>query len=249
MEFKVGFATDIGLRRQKNQDSGGAFPQLGFFVVADGMGGHRGGEIASSMVVEVLPHAIEEKRSEENFEPRRALTDGIQKANREVYERSVKEPELHGMGTTTTAMLFDKKGDRQTLYIGHVGDSRAYLVRPKGIWQLTRDHSFVAEKLRAGLITREQAKNDQTKNVITRSVGFAAETQVEIYEMDARSGDIFLICSDGLTGLVEDPEILTVIQKRAYGEGDLKAAVDDLISWSNARGGHDNITVLIAQVV
>ena len=149
------------------------------------------------------------------------------------------------MGTTTTALLF-KHGK---VTIGHVGDSRAYFFKPGAVWQLTRDHSLVQEKLRAGLITREQAKNDQMRNVITRSVGFGHETVVELYELEYEPGDIFLLCSDGLSGQVEDHEILEVVQKRMIETTDTKGAVSDLITWANARGGHDNTTVIIVQIV
>lgn len=245
MQFQVGFATDIGLRRSQNQDSGASCPGLGLFLVADGMGGHRGGEIASAMTAEIIPEMIRQVQSAgSDWNPKQLLNDSIQKANHAVYDRAIQEPELQGMGTTTTALLFNEG----RLTIGHVGDSRAYFFRPGSVWQLTRDHSLVQEKLRAGLITREQAKRDQMRNVITRSVGFGHETVVELYEMEYESGDIFLICSDGLSGQVEDEEILEVVQKRMFDSLDPKAAVADLISWANARGGLDNTTVIVIRV-
>ncbi len=245
MRFNVGFATDIGLRRSQNQDSGASCPDLGLFVVADGMGGHRGGEIASAMVVEIIPEMVRESLSRNDLTHKQLLNAAIQKANHAIYERAVREPDLQGMGTTTTALLFDG----QKVTIGHVGDSRAYLFRSGGVWQLTRDHSLVQEKLRAGLITREQVKTDQMKNVITRSVGFGHETVVEIYETFCQPGDVFMLCSDGLSGQVEDLEVLEIIQKRIVQNGDTKNAVSDLILFANARGGHDNTTVIAVQVV
>ena len=248
MQFQVGFATDIGLRRAQNQDSGASCPDLGLFIVADGMGGHRGGEIASAMAVEIIPEMVRDAQSRtDDWSPRQVLNDAIQKANHSIYDRSLKEPELQGMGTTATALLF--RENERKLTIGHVGDSRAYYFRRGAVWQLTRDHSLVQEKLRAGLITRDQAKSDQMRNVITRSVGFGHETMVEIYEMEYEKGDIFLLCSDGLSGQVEDQEILQVIEKKMLDTTDPKNAVADLISWANARGGHDNTTVIIVKVL
>jgi serine/threonine protein phosphatase PrpC len=245
MQFQVGFATDIGLRRSQNQDSGASCPELGLFLVADGMGGHRGGEIASAMTAQIIPEMIQKSREESKpWNPKQALNEAIQEANHAIFERAIHEPELQGMGTTTTALLFHEG----RITVGHVGDSRAYFFRPGCVWQLTRDHSLVQEKLRAGLITREQAKNDQMRNVITRSVGFGHETVVELYEMQYQPGDVFLLCSDGLSGQVEDKEILEVIESRMFKSQDPKGAVDDLISWANARGGYDNTTVIAVQV-
>lgn len=243
--FQVGHATDIGLRRQKNQDSYLVLEDQGLFVVADGMGGHRGGEIASSMVTEIMPGSLAAAKSNPESTAAQALTEAIQRANHDIFEKSIKDPELNGMGTTATALLFSERG---RLTIGHVGDSRAYLVKPGEIWQLTRDHSYVQEKLRAGLITREQAKNDQTRNVITRSVGFGTETVVEIFEMEYHKGDVFLICSDGLSGQVEDVDILGVFDKRLFTENNMAATTSDLISWANAKGGADNTTVIIVRI-
>ena len=245
MKFNVGFATDIGLRRSQNQDSGASCPELGLFVVADGMGGHRGGEIASAMVVEILPEMVRDSIQRRDLSAKQVINAAIQKANHAIFERAVRESELQGMGTTTTALLF--QGNQVT--IGHVGDSRAYLFRDESVWQLTRDHSLVQEKLRAGLINREQVKTDQMKNVITRSVGFGHETVVELYEVKSKPGDVFLLCSDGLSGQVEDHEVLEIIKKRVLDHGDTKNAVGDLILFANARGGHDNTTVIVVQVV
>ncbi len=247
LNFNVGFATDIGLRRSQNQDCGASLPDLGLFIVADGMGGHRGGEIASAMAVEIIPQIVLEAQAkpvQDRFDTRAALNTAIQRANHAIYDRALRQPELQGMGTTTTALLFHNR----RVIVGHVGDSRAYFSRKGAIWQVTRDHSLVQEKLRAGLITREQAKTDQMKNVITRSVGFGHETVVELYEMDALPGDIFILCSDGLSGQVEDDEILDILEKRVRTTGDTKNAVSDLVLFANARGGHDNTTVIVIQV-
>jgi serine/threonine protein phosphatase PrpC len=243
--FEVAFATDIGLKRSQNQDSGIALPEFGFFLVADGMGGHRGGEIASSMTVEIVGDFIKQsiaqssQRAESGFNPRHLLNESLQRANYAIYDRSLKEPSLQGMGTTATALLFKD----QLLTVGHVGDSRAYLLRDGAYWQLTRDHSLVQEKLRAGLITREQAKTDQMRNVITRSVGFGHETVVELYEVQVQEGDVLLLCSDGLSGQVEDQLTRDILLK----EIPLQERVQSLVEQANLNGGFDNTTVIVVK--
>lgn len=246
MQFKVGFKSDIGMKRKQNQDNGGAFPELGLFVVADGMGGHQGGETASSMVIKVLPQIVAQAESTQNWNPRRVITDAITEANRSIYKVSEENPQLRGMGTTTTTLLF--RGE--TLVVGHVGDSRCYFIRPRALWQMTRDHSLVQEKLRAGLITREQLKTDRMKNVITRSVGFEPDLNVELYTMEVSHGDTFLLCSDGLTGLVEDFELMKIIQESLFDKKeDIQTTVEQLIRAANEKGGDDNVTALMIQVV
>jgi len=227
-----------------NQDNGGAFSELGLFVVADGMGGHKGGEIASAIVVETLPESVKKTQQNKDWNQKDTLAQAIQKANSNIYERSQKNENLSGMGTTTTAILF--KDDNLT--IGHVGDSRCYYLQKDKIWQLTRDHSLVQEKLRAGLITREQVESDLMRNIITRSVGYEPEVDVELYDMTCCPGDTFLICSDGLTGQVTDSEVLKITQKYLSKPKKLALAVKDLIKAANDNGGDDNITVLLVQV-
>jgi protein phosphatase len=245
VHFNVGFQTDIGRKRQQNQDHGGAYPELGLFVVADGMGGHKGGEIASAMAVQTVESHVREAEKTTSWDPRQVITDAIQKANDQIFQRSTAEPQLHGMGTTTTALLFSQ----DLLTIGHVGDSRAYYFRPHEVWQVTRDHSLVMEKLRAGLITRDQVKTDRMKNVITRSVGFEPAVNVEVYEMAVQAGDIFLICSDGLSGLIDDPDMLDVVQRDLLDHGDARRAVENLVVAANERGGDDNITAILVQIL
>jgi protein phosphatase len=255
MRFKVGCATDIGRKRSQNQDSVYSAPELGLFVVADGMGGHRGGEIASRMVVEIVPDLVRKSvQKKSNWEPRATLAAAIENANRAIHEHANRNVGLEGMGTTTVALLF--KEDRLT--IGHVGDSRCYFLNsppaspsylPSDIWQATRDHSLVQEKLRAGLITREETKTDRMKNVITRSVGYEPTVLVDSYEMKVRAGDLFLLCSDGLSGLVDDEEIASKIQKD-YAQGlDLQRIVENLISVANQNGGDDNVSVILVEVL
>jgi serine/threonine protein phosphatase PrpC len=250
MNFNVGFGTDIGRKRQQNQDRGTAYAGLGLFVVADGMGGHRGGETASTITIDVIPKFVEEAQKSPEWNPKQVASEAIRAANRAVYQRAVEQPELQGMGTTTTALLFHtSKAGAPVMIIGHVGDSRCYYFRKEGVWQITRDHSLVQEKLRAGLITREQVKTDRMKNVITRSVGFEPDVSVEIYEMPVQVGDVFLICSDGLSGLIEDADMLSVVQKLLFESKDIQGATNELIRRANANGGDDNITTVVIQVL
>jgi PPM family protein phosphatase len=244
MEFKVGTATDIGKKRAQNQDNFASDPEMGLFVVADGMGGHRGGETASAMAAEIVATVIK-KTEKDKRPPGTLITEAIRTANKSIFERASKDVDLQGMGTTTTALFFHD----ETLFIGHVGDSRCYYIRPHAIWQATRDHSLVQEKLRAGLITRAEVKTDRMKNVITRSVGFEPDVNVEVYEMPVRPGDIFLICSDGLSGLIEEDKMLEVVQKNWIEGHDPQKAVNGLIEEANNNGGDDNITVIVVEVV
>lgn len=208
------------------------------------MGGHLGGETASAMVVETVHTKMIEAMNKPDYNPGFAIAEAILAANRAIYARSSEDSELKGMGTTTTALLFHG----ETLHIGHVGDSRCYFLRPSELWQITRDHSMVQEKLRAGLITREQIRTDRMKNVITRSVGFEPELAVECYQMKVQAGDTFLLCSDGLSGQIEDPDLLLTFQNSLFDHGDPVRTVLALIERANASGGDDNITAIVVQV-
>jgi PPM family protein phosphatase len=253
IQLEYSWASDIGRRRSKNQDSAGSFPALPLFVVADGMGGHKGGEVASQIAVQTISQfflkAVQEKHP---FRIRELLQFCVTKANETILKRSKEEPELEGMGTTTTLLTFQ---DGKAV-IGQVGDSRCYLIRRDGVWQLTKDHSLVYEKLRAGLISRDQLKTDKMKNVITRSVGFDPNLQVEFYDYTPHPGDLFLLCSDGLTGQLEDHELFEMAQqilfKKDMFEQEsrktlLTQMVEALIQNANDRGGDDNITVMLIQ--
>lgn len=243
MKLEAGFATDIGRRRSQNQDSGASWSDLGLFVVADGMGGHRGGEIASNMAVEAIFNVIKKDLSRSRAHPKEVLTEAVKHANSTIFTRSRNEAALQGMGTTATTLWFTE----DKLSVAHVGDSRCYLLSGEAIWQLTRDHSLVQEKLRAGLITREQSKTDRMKNVITRSVGFDAPFAVDVYEYQPKPSDLFLACSDGLSGQLEDSEILALVRSHADAPGGLQTAVDALIHAANDHGGDDNITALLVR--
>jgi serine/threonine protein phosphatase PrpC len=265
--------TDIGRKRSQNQDSVAAVPELGLFIVADGMGGHRGGETASAMAVELLPRYLKQEL-ENDRSPRRALTQSLSSTNGDIYRRSANEPTLKGMGTTTTALFLDlnPQTKQKTAWVAHVGDSRCYWITPDGLWQATRDHSLVQEKIRAGLISREEAKKDQKRNYITRSVGFEPEVEIDIYETPVQEGLVFLICSDGLTGLVDDQKIHDLVKRHVFEGSDsprspaprsspsgsrsesmatplqsprVEQAASALIQQANQNGGDDNISVVL----
>lgn len=245
MQITAVGATNIGRKRKANQDSYRMEAAQNLFIVADGMGGHAGGEFASRITVETVGDSvIGDRNAKLNMTPAELLMAAIHRANSNVYSAAQKDPALAGMGTTVVAMLFDAA----RLYVGHVGDSRVYMAQPGRIWQLTRDHSLVNEKLRAGIITRDQLRNDKSRNVITRSVGFESSVLVDLYQKDLQSGEIFLACSDGLSGLVEDKQILSVLDELAWNNTSLEPAALRLIELANNNGGDDNITVVLARV-
>ncbi|MBU6153190.1 MAG: Stp1/IreP family PP2C-type Ser/Thr phosphatase [Bdellovibrionales bacterium] len=243
LQLSCALLSDIGLKRKQNQDTGLAEPDLGLFMVADGMGGHQGGEIASQLCVEKVAEHVRASTDKSDSSDSLILQQSIQIANQAIYERASKEPQLEGMGTTATIL---KISDHEATIL-QVGDSRAYLWNEDGIWQISKDHSLVQEKLRAGLITREQLKSDDMKNVITRSVGYEPNVRGEIFKIEVRPGDGFLLCSDGLSGPVEDHvmhEILMDGEKRSLP---LLDAAERLVHAANSNGGDDNVTVLLVK--
>jgi protein phosphatase len=220
-------------------------PANQLFVVADGMGGHAGGETASRLTVEtVLQSVLADRAASLRAEPSDILMGAVHRANSAVFSTAEKSKGLQGMGTTVVAMYFDEN----KIFVGHVGDSRVYMARPRHIWQLTKDHSLVNEKLKAGIITREQMKRDRSRNVITRSVGFESSVLVDIYEKEVSPGELYLACSDGLSGMIDDLEILNSIEEFGWTGDDLTPLVNNLIEKANANGGDDNVSVLVARV-
>jgi protein phosphatase len=233
----LGFAsTDIGLKRKINQDSYLKDDSLQLYVVADGMGGHRGGEVASQIAVTVIQRFC---RENPHLSPRERLDKAINLSCKEIFEESRKNAELAGMGTTIVAVLIVDG----VAYIGQVGDSRAYLLHGGSIWQVTEDHSLVNEEIRAGRLMVGQESTYQFRNVITRSVGYEDHVTVDVYRRQTVPGDRFLLCTDGLSGLVNIAEINEGVLKHGTETG-----IKSLISLANARGGDDNITVLIIEV-
>jgi len=222
--------TDTGRQRNANEDS--YFTKAPLFVVADGMGGAQAGEVASKAAVESFPRELPAAA------PERVLEETIEGANRTIHELARKDPGLAGMGTTTTAAIVDLEGE--SVAIGHVGDSRAYRLRGGRFEQLTRDHSLVEEMRRKGQITDAQAEDHPQRSIITRALGPEPEVQVDVQTVPAQDGDVFLICSDGLTTMLDDEQISRVLARATS----LSAAVRALVDEANRAGGRDNITVV-----
>jgi protein phosphatase len=221
-----------GRRRRRNEDAWVCHPPL--FAVADGMGGARGGEIASRVAATALGESVDG-----SGEAR--VVALIQEANRQVYERAREDTDASGMGTTITLALFENG----IVSIGHVGDSRAYLIRDRRLDQLTEDHSLVAELVRSGRLTQEEADQHPHRSVITRVVGTEEAVEVDTLTVPMEPGDVFLLCSDGLPTMVGDEHILAVVRG---AEGDLDRAADELVRAANAGGGEDNVTVVLVAI-
>ena len=226
--------TDVGMQRQANEDNFIARSPL--FVVADGMGGAQAGEVASQTAVEVFKHGLPEGV------PEATLQQMIGVANRNIHDQAHADSSLSGMGTTITAAFVNS--EREEVVVGHVGDSRAYRLRNGILQRLTRDHSLVEEMRRRGQITEEQAEDHPQRSIITRALGPEPEVEVDIQAVPAEPGDIFLLCSDGLTTLLNDERIRELMS----GATRLEAAVKTLVDEANRAGGRDNITVSIFQV-
>lgn len=227
--------THIGNVRKSNQDALLVHPgEFGLYGVADGMGGHKAGDVASRMAVETLREQLSAARPNEDL-----LRKAIDKANADIYEAQCSEADLNGMGTTLTMIWEDKR----RILLAHVGDSRAYRVRAGKIEQVSQDHSMVAELVRDGLITREEALVHPYRNIITRALGVDPEVTADIASLNKRRGDKFLICSDGLSEYVRENEMLEILTSMPMSE-----AADTLLSMALDGGGHDNISLVIAEV-
>ncbi|MBS1960548.1 MAG: Stp1/IreP family PP2C-type Ser/Thr phosphatase [Bdellovibrionales bacterium] len=235
--------SDIGMKRKQNQDSGVIRPELGLFMVADGMGGHQGGEIASKLCVEKVAEHVKE-HNKDDLESETLLHQSLLVANQAIYDHSQQDQNLHGMGTTATVLQIRKK----QATIMQIGDSRCYYWNAHGIWQLTRDHSLVQEKLRAGLITRDQLRTDEMKNVITRSVGYEPSIKVDAYHFTIEAGDGFLLCSDGLSGPVNEEKMFDILVKNVTVGVSLEDKAQQLVQAANDGGGDDNVTVVLVTI-
>ena len=242
MHFAVAAGSDVGRVRKGNEDSffADANEYRGLFMVADGMGGHAAGEIASQMAVEVVSLDLEKLKDLESATALEMVALSLRHANRAVFERSAAERDKLGMGSTASVLVL---GDERFI-VGHIGDSRIYLFRDGEMRQVTHDHSVVQEQIDAGLITREGAKNHKQSNVITRCIGMGWDVEPDIIDGEVRQGDVFLLASDGLTGMVDDWRLSQLLGSRAAPE----RMVDAMISEANARGGVDNITAVVVRV-
>jgi serine/threonine protein phosphatase PrpC len=226
--------TDTGRKRRHNEDAFVVEPPL--FAVADGMGGAQAGELASSLAAAALKDSQEPGEGGEE-----RVNELIQQANRRVYERQSQDAAASGMGTTMTVALVEDG----RVAIGHVGDSRAYLIRNGALEQLTEDHSLVAELVRSGKLSPEEAEGHPQRSVITRALGTDPDVDVDTFSVETRPGDLFLICSDGLTTMVDDETILAEV---ARNRDDLKSAAKALVRAANKGGGEDNITVVFFEI-
>jgi len=240
MLFNAWGLSDVGRKRDHNEDSYLVCPELGLYAVADGMGGHQAGELASRMTLEALQREL----SGATFDGNGGSGDGAllslrtaaERAGEAVFEAAQADPEKHGMGTTLTAMLIH----RGRLHVAHVGDSRCYLFRDGNCRQLTEDHSWVEEQVRAGTLSREEARESKFKHIITRSVGFEQHVLVDGYTVAIEPGDCFLLCSDGLSNVVEGDEMARILATHFY-----RQVPGLLIDVANDRGGDDNVTVVL----
>lgn len=250
MKLKFFGATDVGRRRKNNEDYFGIFEAHQLFVVADGMGGHAAGEVASSTAVQALAEFVALTAKETDItwpwgvDPSLSLVanrlkTAVRFGNQKVLDLSLTQADYEGMATTIVGVLFEET----TAHIAHVGDSRLYLVNASGIKQVTTDHSWVLEQVALGVLTNDQARSHPLRNVVTRAIGAAPDLNVDVVAHPMAPGDTLLLCSDGLSGMVLDADLGKIVAANP----DPKKAADLLIAEANAHGGEDNITVLIVK--
>jgi serine/threonine protein phosphatase PrpC len=230
---RVAAVTDPGRKRRRNEDSYVMEPPL--FAIADGMGGAQAGEVASRLATAALTESGADAGGEQR------IVDLIQEANRRVYDRSSTDPNTSGMGTTITVALVED----EHVAFGHVGDSRAYLIRDARMEQLTEDHSLVNELLKTGKLSQAEAEVHPQRSVITRALGTDPDVDVDTFSVTARTGDLFLLCSDGLTDMVAERSILDVVERN---RDDINGALRALVKAANRGGGQDNITVVAFEI-
>jgi PPM family protein phosphatase len=244
--------SDVGLQREHNEDSFVVLKEYDLFVVADGMGGHRAGDVASKLATETISEFFKSTANDDvtwpfhfdtnlSEEENRLLT-GIRVANRQIFERSTRSREYHGMGTTVVGAMFSPSKKR--MYIGHVGDSRCYRVRNGQIQLLTRDHSLINDYLLAMPDLTEEQRSELPKNVITRALGMQDQVVVDLQHDDPHDGDVYILCSDGLSGMIPDDEIQRIVTTAA----NIGDACKRLIEKANEHGGEDNITAVLVKI-
>lgn len=243
--------SDVGRQRQHNEDNFLVEESTGLFLVADGMGGHAAGEIASRIAIDSIQEFIDQTDEEDGTWPHgyddrlsrttNRLIAAVRLANGRVIDAMKKDSRLRGMGTTVVASLLDNS----VLSLAHVGDSRAYLLRDGRIARVTNDHSWVFEQVQAGMITEEEAERHPFRNVITRALGGASSVMPDASEVDLQPGDRVLLCSDGLSGMLSEADMTKIVAEAP----DAETACRRLIEAANDRGGHDNITAIVIKVV
>jgi protein phosphatase len=240
VHFTCAARTDIGIVRSGNEDNYLMLAERGVFIVADGMGGHAAGEVASEMAVRITSHQIGSLRGLSDEQAGERVSAAIRAANDAIFERTISEHDKRGMGTTATVLVLMPR----RYLIGQVGDSRAYLLRGGQFQQLTKDHSYVQEQVDAGLLTPEQARVHPYSNVITRCVGASGDVVPDIYFGTLEKGDVLLLASDGLTGMLEDEQLNRILSS----DGGPQYWVDRMITEANRRGGLDNITAIVVRI-
>jgi PPM family protein phosphatase len=240
LHFTCAARTDVGIVRSGNEDNYLMLADRGVFIVADGMGGHAAGEVASEMAVRITSSEMGSLRGLNDAEASDRLRTAIRTANDAIFERTLSEHDKRGMGTTATVLALMPG----RYLIGQVGDSRAYLLRNGELLQLTKDHSYVQEQVDAGLLTPDQARVHPYSNVITRCVGASGDVVPDIYFGTLEQGDILLIASDGLTGMLEDEHLVRILNS----DGGPQHWVDRMITEANRRGGLDNITAIVVRI-
>jgi PPM family protein phosphatase len=243
--------TDVGLQRDHNEDSFLLMPEYGLFVVADGMGGHRAGDVASRLAIEAITEYFRAIGSDTTWpmqfdarlsEDENHMLASVRLANRKILERSARSREFHGMGTTVVGALFNP--EQQRMIIAHVGDSRAYRIRDGFITQMTRDHSLFNDYLMAMPDLSEEQRSELPRNVITRALGMQEDVTIDIQPDEVREGDVYVLCSDGLSGMVEDDDIVAIV-----GSNDeMVSMCRRLVSRANENGGEDNVTAVVVRV-
>jgi len=232
--YSIGL-THIGRVREENEDSILLVPEKNLFAVADGMGGHRGGKVASQMIVGELRSLIQSREIGPGD-----LVDLLEHVNAAVHEASLADFALEGMGSTCSLCLVQE----DTAHVAHVGDSRVYLLRGGALTQITSDHRAVQELIDGGALTEEEAELHPLRNMLTRSIGVDEDVEVDRYDFDVQRGDVLLICSDGLTSMVGETDIRTLLDTN----DDLERVAESLIGRANERGGQDNISVVLIRV-
>jgi PPM family protein phosphatase len=246
--IKVVRLTDVGMYRDHNEDAVASDLTIGLLLLADGMGGYKAGEVASEIAVLMIAAEITEamqnrmalnKLTSSLMPESHLLIDVVKKTNAAIYHISKNQAHCAGMGTTLVAGIFANN----KLTVGHIGDSRVYCLRDQVLTQLTEDHSLIQEQINAGLITQEQAKVASHKNLVTRALGIDPDVELELQEFEVKVGDIYLMCSDGLSDLVEDTEITKILLE---ANGNITLAAKKLVQAANENGGSDNISVVIA---
>jgi len=242
MAIKFTAISDKGKVRKTNEDSWGAFPEASLFMVADGMGGHKAGDVASRLAVDTIYELLSKRPAPGDFQFEQTshyLNDSIQKANQKIFERGKRIPEESGMGTTVVVIWLGQS----TAFIAHVGDSRAYLLRKQNLRLITSDHTLVHDYLTKGLLQPHEAEHHPLRHVLSRAVGPQEQVEADIVNLPIQSGDLLLLCTDGLSNMVSKDKIEEILN----GPDDLEAKNRHLVDLANDSGGSDNVTAMLIQ--